>query len=149
MKQLLPVVKKGLIKSMAHITGGGFTDNIPRCLPKGVGVEVDVRKWELPGVFKWLKSVGGISSRKCLERCSLLFAFVIQMVMPPFIFVFTAELARTFNCGIGMVLVVSRENVAEVTSLLQGAGETVYEIGKVVADDKQGVKILGAETAWA
>ncbi|KAJ3053375.1 hypothetical protein HK097_004425 [Rhizophlyctis rosea] len=121
-KQLLPVVKKGMVKSMAHITGGGFTDNIPRCLPRGVGVEVDVGRWELPGVFRWLKSVGGVSA---------------------------PELARTFNCGIGMVLVVSRENVAEVTSLLQGAGETVYEIGKVVADEKQGVKILNAETAWA
>ncbi|KAJ3043238.1 hypothetical protein HDV00_005558 [Rhizophlyctis rosea] len=121
-KQLLPSIKKGLIKSMAHITGGGFTDNIPRALPKGVGVRIDVGAWELPGVFRWLKGAGKISD---------------------------AELARTFNCGVGMVLIVSKENVSEVTRLVKEAGETVYDMGVVVADEKQGVEIVGAETAWA
>lgn len=63
-KQLLPVVKKGLIKAMAHITGGGFPDNIPRALPERIGVQIDARTWPLPPVFKWVKSAGGIAACK-------------------------------------------------------------------------------------
>jgi phosphoribosylamine--glycine ligase/phosphoribosylformylglycinamidine cyclo-ligase len=60
-KQLLPVLRKGLVKALSHITGGGFIDNIPRCLPKGVGVEIDAKTWDLPPVFRWLKKEGNIS----------------------------------------------------------------------------------------
>ncbi|KAJ3279857.1 Bifunctional purine biosynthetic protein ade1 [Borealophlyctis nickersoniae] len=121
-KQMLPAIKKGLIKSMAHITGGGFTDNVPRALPDGFGVKIDVGAWTLPPVFKWLKEVGKIEA---------------------------AELARTFNCGVGMVLIVARENVAEVKELLKEGGETVYDMGEVVKDSKKSVELIGAEKAWA
>jgi phosphoribosylamine--glycine ligase / phosphoribosylformylglycinamidine cyclo-ligase len=63
-KQLLPIIKKGLVKAMAHITGGGFVDNIPRILPKDLGVIIDSSTWELPKVFKWLKENGNIPSGK-------------------------------------------------------------------------------------
>ncbi|KAI9347392.1 hypothetical protein BDR26DRAFT_855207, partial [Obelidium mucronatum] len=86
-KELLPVLRQGLVKALSHITGGGFTDNIPRCLPDDVGVELDALSYPLPPVFKWLKKQGNVAD---------------------------AELARTFNCGIGMVLVVDKKHVAEV-----------------------------------
>lgn len=60
-KQLLPVIKSGKVKAMAHITGGGFLDNIPRILPSGLGAKIDTDSWSLPPVFQWLKKVGGIS----------------------------------------------------------------------------------------
>ncbi|KAJ1547231.1 hypothetical protein HK096_003906 [Nowakowskiella sp. JEL0078] len=105
-KEVLPVAKSGLIKSMAHITGGGFTENVPRALPKEFGVIIDARTFEFLDVFRWLKKVGNISN---------------------------AEFARTFNCGIGLVLVVAKENVADVIRLLKENGEKkVYEIGKIV-----------------
>ncbi|KAJ2348144.1 Bifunctional purine biosynthetic protein ade1, partial [Coemansia sp. RSA 2618] len=83
-KALLPLVHSRLVKGMAHITGGGFTDNVPRVLPKSVCASIDASTWELPAVFRWLKQVGNISAD---------------------------EMARTFNCGIGMVLVVAKDNV--------------------------------------
>ncbi|KAJ1936335.1 hypothetical protein EC988_008224, partial [Linderina pennispora] len=70
-KPLLPLIHKSLIKGMAHITGGGFTDNIPRVLPKHLGVQVDASKWEFPAVFQWVKKAGGVAAE---------------------------EMARTFNC---------------------------------------------------
>lgn len=79
-KACLPPVQAGLIKAMAHITGGGLPENLPRVLPEGIGAKVDLSAWERPAVFEWLQKAGGIAER---------------------------ELLRTFNCGIGMVLVVS------------------------------------------
>ncbi|KAJ1961484.1 Bifunctional purine biosynthetic protein ade1 [Dipsacomyces acuminosporus] len=105
-KPLLPLVHKSLVKGMAHITGGGFTDNIPRVLPKGLGVEIDASSWEFPGVFQWIKKTGNIAAE---------------------------EMARTFNCGIGMVLVVAKENAAEVVNSLNASGESAYVIGKLTA----------------
>lgn len=105
-KQLLPAIRKDLVKGMAHITGGGFIDNIPRVMPEDLAVVLDAQAWELPPVFKWLKTAGNLSAY---------------------------EMSRTFNCGIGMVVVVDREAVAEVTKLLSESNEKVYEIGKVVA----------------
>jgi len=104
-KQLLPIVKERLVKAMAHITGGGFIDNIPRILPKDLGVIIDSSVWELPKVFKWLKEKGNIPSD---------------------------ELFRTFNCGIGMVLVVSPDDEIRVKKLLQEYESNVYTIGRVV-----------------
>ena len=63
-QQLLPVVRKGLVKGMAHITGGGFTENIPRVLPKDLGVALDAKAWPLSPMFKWLKKTGGVSNGK-------------------------------------------------------------------------------------
>ncbi|KAI9141569.1 phosphoribosylglycinamide synthetase [Paraphysoderma sedebokerense] len=124
-RQVLPLVKKdgGLVKAMAHITGGGFLDNIPRVLPNNLGVEIDATRWELPGVFKWLKKVGNVTSH---------------------------ELSRTFNCGIGMILVVSPSNVATVKAMLSEAGEDSFEIGKVVGYGGKGeqVNVLNADRAW-
>ncbi|KAL1919764.1 uncharacterized protein VTP21DRAFT_1695 [Calcarisporiella thermophila] len=121
-KQLLPPIKRGLIKAMSHITGGGFIDNIPRVLPKNLGVTVDATKWELPPVFKWLKQNGQIPA---------------------------VEMARTFNCGIGMVLVVEPSKVAELKAMLHQAGEQVYDLGEVIeVGDKESVQMLGMEQAW-
>ncbi|KAJ3074125.1 hypothetical protein HDU98_012063 [Podochytrium sp. JEL0797] len=126
-KELLPVLRQGLVKALSHITGGGFTDNIPRCLPKDVGVEVDAKSYELPAVFKWLKQEGKIAD---------------------------AELARTFNCGIGMVLVVDRANVAEVVKSVEAlGGGPVAHLGRCTrvakdCSDHERVKMLNTASAW-
>jgi phosphoribosylamine--glycine ligase/phosphoribosylformylglycinamidine cyclo-ligase len=116
---LLQVVKKRLVKGLAHITGGGLTENIPRMLPNHLAAEVDVTTWSLPSVFKWLKSAGNVSS---------------------------AELARTFNTGVGMVAVVKKEDVRQVKDELEAAGEQVYEIGRLVPRMKDGCVLKGLET---
>ncbi|KAF7725715.1 Bifunctional purine biosynthetic protein ade1 [Apophysomyces ossiformis] len=112
-KQLLPVVQKDLVKAMAHITGGGFIDNIPRVMPKDLGVALDAKSYELPSIFKWLKQAGNLSAY---------------------------EMSRTFNCGIGMVIVADRANVAEITRLLEASNEKVYELGQVVPQAEIGGK---------
>ncbi|TAQ84148.1 hypothetical protein B7494_g7526 [Chlorociboria aeruginascens] len=104
-RSLLKVTNKGLIKGLSHITGGGLTENIPRMLPSHLAAEVDVTKWQLPGVFKWLKQAGNITS---------------------------VEMGRTFNTGIGMVAVVNNANVEQVITELEGSGETVSVIGRLV-----------------
>ncbi|KAK9763465.1 hypothetical protein K7432_009816 [Basidiobolus ranarum] len=122
-KQLLPVVKKSLVKGMAHITGGGFIDNIPRVLPEGLGALIDASSWELPPVFKWLKKAGNIPA---------------------------LEMARTFNCGIGMVVILNEAHVNEVVEILKEHGETAYVMGKLVNReeiDNQEVHVTGME-AW-
>ncbi|KAF9968254.1 Bifunctional purine biosynthetic protein ade1 [Mortierella alpina] len=123
-KQLLPVVRKDLVKAMAHITGGGFIDNIPRVLPKELGVEVDASAWPFPDVFKWIMATGNVPHR---------------------------EMARTFNCGIGMVLVVAAEDVEEVTNLCRAEGEVVYQIGVLKAkEDNDGEEVVmrNMESSW-
>lgn len=122
-KQLLPAIRKDLIKGMAHITGGGFIDNIPRVMPKDLAVKLNAAGWELPPIFKWLKQAGGLSAY---------------------------EMSRTFNCGIGMVLIVNSNAVDQVKQLLQEANEQVYEIGQVVTKADLGgeeVQVNGTE-AW-
>lgn len=104
-KQLLPTVQAGLIKGMSHITGGGFTENIPRVLPKGLGCYVDAATWELPAPFRFLMKHGGVEP---------------------------LEMARTFNNGIGMVLIVDKTLVNKVKEGLAAAGEQVWQIGEVV-----------------
>ena len=98
------------IKALAHITGGGFIDNIPRVLPKGFGVDIDLAKIAPPPVFGWLARTGGVAEH---------------------------EMLRTFNCGIGMVIVVEPEKAAEVAASLHAEGETVSEIGKIIAADAE------------
>jgi phosphoribosylformylglycinamidine cyclo-ligase len=92
------------IKALAHITGGGFVDNIPRVLPEGLGVEVDLAAVPVPPVFGWLAKVGGLDQ---------------------------AEMVRTFNCGIGMVVVVAEGQSAEVLEAFRVAGETAVTLGRV------------------
>ncbi|GMF38291.1 unnamed protein product [Phytophthora fragariaefolia] len=105
-KQLMPTVKARLINALAHITGGGLLENIPRVLTKDLAVDIDCASWPLPPVFKWLQQMGNLSN---------------------------TELARTFNCGIGMVLLLPEANVAEVTRQVEATGEKVYRLGTTIA----------------
>ena len=101
----LPLIEKFDIHGMVHITGGGFYENIPRALPKDLAVEIDTSKWEMPTIFRLLQQWGNVD---------------------------WPEMYRTFNMGIGMILIVSAEEAEAVKAHLQVADETVYEIGKVV-----------------
>ncbi|KAF8401381.1 hypothetical protein HHK36_012319 [Tetracentron sinense] len=104
-KQVLDIISKGGVKGIAHITGGGFTDNIPRVFPKGLGAFIYKDSWEIPPVFKWIQEAGKIED---------------------------AEMRRTFNMGIGMVLVVSPE--ASLRILGEGNGRnSAYRIGEVIS----------------
>jgi phosphoribosylformylglycinamidine cyclo-ligase len=113
----------GGVKALAHITGGGLIENIPRVLPAGMAAEIDVRRWVLPPVFRWLAETAHIAQ---------------------------AEMARTFNCGIGMVAVVDPAALDRVTAALVAAGERVERIGRVVPrdDDASGVHLLPVEEQW-
>ena len=102
--QALAAVKAGGVHALAHITGGGLTENLPRVLPEGMGAEIDLSAWELPPVFKWLAATGGMAE---------------------------AELLKTFNCGIGMIVVVAADRADVLTAVLEEAGETVSRIGSV------------------
>ncbi|MEQ8248456.1 MAG: phosphoribosylformylglycinamidine cyclo-ligase [Alphaproteobacteria bacterium] len=103
-RSCLAPMKDGLIKGAAHITGGGLLENIPRVLPAGLGVALDRGSWKRPPIFSWLAQTGGVDE---------------------------AEMLRTFNCGIGMALVVATEHVARATAALTTAGEAVFTIGAV------------------
>jgi phosphoribosylformylglycinamidine cyclo-ligase len=96
----------GGVKALAHITGGGLVENIPRVLPEGMTAELDARAWNLPPVFRWLAETAGIAR---------------------------AELARTFNCGIGMAAVVEPGAAARVSAAFAAAGERVRRIGRILA----------------
>ena len=113
-RQALAAVRAGGVHALAHITGGGLTENLPRVLPEGMGAEVDLNAWELPGVFKWLGAQGGMAP---------------------------TEMLKTFNCGIGMIVSVDAARADDLTALLQDAGETVSRLGTVVAGD--GVRYSG------
>jgi phosphoribosylformylglycinamidine cyclo-ligase len=101
-KSLLPILNRGEIKALAHITGGGLTENLPRVLPDNLSAAINLEAWTLPPVFDWLQTAGNI---------------------PP------EEMLRTFNCGLGMILVVAQSHVKAVRAALEHAGETVHEIG--------------------
>ncbi len=121
-KSCLAAHKAGLVKGLAHITGGGLTENIPRVLPNGLGVNLDGSQWPISDLFKWLSSAGNVA---------------------------IDEMARTFNCGIGMVVIVAPEDTDSACAILTKAGETVFEIGKVVSSDSAAlVSIENWETAW-
>ncbi|WP_457648971.1 phosphoribosylformylglycinamidine cyclo-ligase [Profundibacter sp.] len=114
-KSTLAAIRAGGVHALAHITGGGLTENLPRVLPEGVGAQVDLSAWDLPPVFKWLTATAGMEQ---------------------------AELLKTFNAGIGMVLAVSADRADAITELLQDEGETVFRIGQVA--DGAGVSYTGA-----
>ncbi|MEQ8291744.1 MAG: phosphoribosylformylglycinamidine cyclo-ligase [Roseovarius sp.] len=114
-RQALDAVRAGGVHALAHITGGGLTENLPRVLPDDTGAEIDLDAWELPGVFKWLSETGGMAE---------------------------AEMLKTFNCGIGMILVAAPDRAEALTALLQEAGETVHTLGHVA--EGQGVRYTGA-----
>jgi len=103
---VLPLAKAGLLKGMSHITGGGFIENIPRVLPKGLGCYVDAATWELPPVFRWLLKTGNIEP---------------------------LEMARTFNNVIGLVLIVDASKADDVLKIINKRGPDVaYRIGEVI-----------------
>ena len=118
-KPLLAALKAtDKIAALAHITGGGFPDNLPRVLPKGLGVTLDLAAIPLPDVFRWLAQEGGLAQ---------------------------SEMLRTFNCGIGMVVVASRQGAGEAEAALRAAGESPMKIGEIVgAADGERVLINGA-----
>ena len=90
---------------MVHITGGGFYDNIPRALPKDLAVQIDASAWQMPVIFRLLKEWGNVEWK---------------------------EMYRTYNMGIGMVLIASADEVEKMKAHLDAAGETYYEIGRVI-----------------
>ena len=107
-KSLLKLIETLPVKGMAHITGGGITENIPRVLPEGLTAEIKASSWQLPPLFQWLQAQGNI--------------------VP-------SEMYKTFNCGIGMAVIVAKEHVAQAKQLLEASGETVYEIGHIRAQN--------------
>lgn len=122
-KSCLAAVRAGGVHALAHITGGGLTENIPRILPKGLAVTLDATTWQIPDVFKWMASVGGMPSD---------------------------EMYRTFNSGVGMACIVSSDRVQDLTAILEAHGETVSVIGQVIAAEAGSplVQITNADTPW-
>jgi phosphoribosylformylglycinamidine cyclo-ligase len=120
-RNLLPLVREGRIGALAHITGGGLLENIPRVLPENCHAMVNADSWPLPLLFAFLQAGGAIEP---------------------------AELARTFNCGIGMIVIVRADEVEEVTKRLVAAGETVHRIGAIEAS-QAGCTVTGSAGTWS
>ena len=118
---MLALTRAGLAKGFAHVTGGGLTENIPRALPDGLGALLDADAWPFPPVFGWLKAKGGLSD---------------------------SDMARTFNCGIGMVAVVAEGDADAAADLMRDQGETVLQIGRVVETAGPAVTIDNTAGAW-
>jgi phosphoribosylformylglycinamidine cyclo-ligase len=110
LKPLDDLLDQGVIKGLAHITGGGLTDNIPRILPEGMAVKIDRDSWTVPPLFELLRRLGNVSD---------------------------SEMYRTFNMGIGMVIVCSARDAETVANDLRRRGEMVYTIGKVVRGNRE------------
>jgi phosphoribosylformylglycinamidine cyclo-ligase len=111
----LAAIRAGGVHALAHVTGGGLLENLPRVLPDGLGAEIDGAAWARPAVFRWLAETGGIAE---------------------------AEMLRTFNCGIGMVAVVAPDRAGALAEVLREAGGSVAEIGRVAPGE--GVRVSGA-----
>ncbi len=105
-KPLLALMQQVKVKGMAHITGGGLLENIPRVLPGNTVAALDAQSWRMPKLFEWLQTMGNVEQQ---------------------------EMYRTFNCGIGMAVVVDRANADKAAKLLQAAGETVWALGEIRA----------------
>ncbi len=120
-KSLLPVVRAGMVHALAHITGGGLLENIPRVLPEGLHARLDADAWPQPRLMAFLQAQGNIEPE---------------------------EMARTFNCGIGMALVVAADQAGAVRSALEAAGETVFAIGSI-AEGPRGCTVSGSAEAWS
>ncbi len=120
-KSCLGAIKTGGIHAFAHITGGGLLENIPRILPDHLGVDLIAGSWPVPPIFKWLSDAGGVDA---------------------------IEMTRTFNCGVGMVVIVDAEQVEVLTRYFNDAGEVVSRMGTVTKRGDQSVNIEGLEGAW-
>jgi phosphoribosylformylglycinamidine cyclo-ligase len=120
-RSLLPLVQQRKIKGLAHITGGGLLENIPRVLPDNCHAIIEADRWQLPLIFALLQEGGRIAPE---------------------------EMARTFNCGIGMAVIVALEEAEGAAAMLKGGGETVYEIGRI-EQDSRGCTVSGRAGSWA
>jgi len=120
-KSVLPLVRAGQIKGLAHITGGGLVENIPRVLPDACHAIVDADSWPLPKLFAFLQAGGAIEP---------------------------GELARTFNCGIGLVALVAADQADAVSAALREAGETVHRIGAIECGPR-GCTVRGSAETWS
>lgn len=120
-RSLLPLIRDGKIHALAHITGGGLLENIPRVLPAHLHAHVDADAWEQPRLMAFLQAQGAIEP---------------------------GEMARTFNCGIGMAVVVAEADVAAVTAALEAAGETVHRIGSI-REGAKGCTVSGSIESWS
>ncbi len=122
-KSCLAAIREGGVHALAHITGGGLTENIPRVLPDGLGVELDAAEWVVPNLFKWMAKAGGVASD---------------------------EMNRTFNCGVGMVCVIAADRVEHLRSVFEANGERVFIIGSVarIRGDTPAVQISNPEAQW-
>jgi phosphoribosylformylglycinamidine cyclo-ligase len=119
-RALLPLVQQGRIKGLAHITGGGLLENIPRVLPDGCHATVDAGRWQWPAIFSLLQDGGRIAPE---------------------------EMARTFNCGVGMAVIVAPQLAGELVSQLKGSGETAFEIGRI-EEGGRGCTVRGQAGTW-
>ena len=122
-KSCLAAHQAGLVRGLAHITGGGLIDNIPRILPDGLSARLDFQAWRRPPVFDWLAGAGGVAA---------------------------PEMLRTFNCGIGMAVVVAADAADAAAAVLAEAGESVSVIGRIEATAGDGARVVvdGADAAW-
>jgi phosphoribosylformylglycinamidine cyclo-ligase len=118
---LLPLTRGGRIAGMAHITGGGLLENIPRALPPGLHARVDADRWPQPRLMAFLQAQGNVEPE---------------------------EMARTFNCGIGMAVLVAPDEEDSVSALLEQSGETVHRIGRIEAGER-GCTVSGAAGTWS
>jgi phosphoribosylformylglycinamidine cyclo-ligase len=119
-RSLLPLVQQGRINGLAHITGGGLLENIPRVVPDGSRAILDADRWPFPQIFSLLQDGGRVAPE---------------------------EMARTFNCGIGMAAIVAPDGADTVAARLEGAGESVFQIGRIEAGQR-GCTVHGAAGTW-
>jgi len=115
-RPLLQLMQQVSLHGMAHITGGGFTENLPRILPAHLGAHIDLNAWPRSALFTWLQQSGNITQ---------------------------AEMLRTFNCGIGMIVCVAEQDAERALALLSEAGEQVWRLGQVIAHDGQAMRYEG------
>ena len=120
-KSLLPVVRDGRVHALAHITGGGLLENIPRVLPGDLHAVVDADSWPQPRLMAFLQAQGNIEPE---------------------------EFARTFNCGIGMILIVSEDDAKNITQALENEGETVWTLGRIESGQR-GCTVNGSAGTWS
>ncbi|MFN3470452.1 MAG: phosphoribosylformylglycinamidine cyclo-ligase [Novosphingobium sp.] len=120
-KSLLPFIRAGRINALAHITGGGLLENVPRVLPQGLHARIDADRWEQSRLMAFLQAQGNIEPE---------------------------EMARTFNCGIGMILAVDADGADQLAADLAAAGESVWRVGEIVRGEK-GCTVTGSAETWS
>jgi phosphoribosylformylglycinamidine cyclo-ligase len=109
-KSVLKLIEKINLKALSHITGGGLLENIPRVLPANTCAQIDQSSWQQPAIFNWLQQNGNVKSN---------------------------EMYKTFNCGVGMVLVVSNDELSDAIALLQDCGESAWHLGEIVESSNE------------